>query len=67
MYYKKEEIYSFSCPREFNAYLKFKEELKEAGIIFHDLGGSLNQEVKIVTNGRFDVDENGSILGIDSQ
>lgn len=65
MYYKKVETYSFSVPREFKAYLAFKQNLKDAGISFVDEGGNMHQVVTVNTHGRFNVDEDGTILAIE--
>ena len=62
MFYKKTESYSFSCPREFKAYLAFKDELKASGVKFVDEGGSMMQTISIVTNGHFDVDDTGHAI-----
>ena len=60
MYYVKKESYSFRVPQEFNAYLKFKEDLKASGVHFTDEGGATHQEITIRTNGIFKVNEDGS-------
>ncbi len=57
MFYKKEESYQFSVPKEFKAYLDFKAELKASGIKFLEDGGSHFQTIKIVTTGNFDKTE----------
>ena len=64
MYYTKKETYIFACPREYNAYLAFKKELKEAGITFHDLGGVDQQEIVIDARGTFSIDKDGHILDL---
>lgn len=61
MYYKREETYTFSCPREFKAYLAFKEELRQANVPFHDMGGVNDAVIKVIVYGNFDVNENGGI------
>lgn len=62
MYYKKTETYSFSMPREYKAYLAFKQKLKDLGTTFTDEGGSVFQEVTVRTNGRFEIDDEGVII-----
>lgn len=57
MYYKKVETYSFTLPREYEAYVQFKEDLKEAGIRFTETGGSINQIITITTGGRFTMED----------
>ena len=64
MYYKKVETYSFSMPREYKAYLAFKQKLRDLGTTFTDEGGSMFQELTVRTNGRFEVDEDGVILNL---
>ena len=62
MYYKKKEEYHFSMPREYKAYLAFKERLRESGITFLDEGGNMNQIISVNTRGNFDVDDKCNIL-----
>ena len=62
MYYIKKETYSFSVPREYKAYLNFKQQLKDLGQKFLEEGGSTQQIITITTGGRFDVNDNGDIL-----
>ena len=57
MYYTKLESYSFAMPEEHTAYLKFKEDLKDAGIHFTETGGMRYQIVEIRTTGNFDKKE----------
>ena len=64
MYYKKVETYSFSMPREFKAYLAFKQKLRDLGQTFTDEGGNIFQEITVRANGRFEVDEEGVILNL---
>lgn len=54
MYYHKTEEYNFVVPKEFYAYLDFKNELKDAGISFHEEGGSHYQTITIHTRGNFE-------------
>lgn len=62
MYYTKKETYNFSVPREYNAYLNFKQQLKDLGQKFLEEGGNTQQMITITTGGRFDVNDNGDIL-----
>lgn len=57
MYYSKVETYMFDIPREYRAYLDFKEELRASGVRFLDEGGSTHQLITIRTNGTFDKTE----------
>lgn len=54
MYYTRKETYMYVIPKEYRAYLKFKQELKDAGITFTEEGGSTHQEIVIYTRGSFD-------------
>ena len=53
MYYTKVETYQFDIPREYRAYLDFKDELRASGIKFLEDGGSIHQTITIHTNGTF--------------
>lgn len=64
MYYKKVETYSFSMPREYKAYLAFKQKLKDLGTNFTDEGGNIFQEITVREGGRFEIDEDGVILNL---
>lgn len=64
MYYKKVETYSFSMPREYKAYLAFKQKLKDLGANFTDEGGNIFQEISVRENGRFEIDDDGVILNM---
>lgn len=64
MYYKKKEDYSFSMPREYYAYLAFKEKLKELGVNYMEEGGHTQGTITIVERGTFDVDKNSNILSM---
>ncbi len=54
MYYCRKEEYNFVIPKEFNAYLAFKDELKQAGVTFHEEGGNRYQTIIIYTRGNFE-------------
>jgi len=60
MYYVKTEEYSFKIPQEHKAYLKFKEELRDAGVRFTDEGGATHQSIKIRNHGVFKINDDGS-------
>lgn len=60
MYYHQTERYSFSVPREYKAYLAFKEKLKESGIKFIELGGHMEQVIEVHLRGRFIVNDDGT-------
>ena len=62
MYYKKVETYSFSMPREYKAYLAFKQKLKDLGTNFTDEGGTMFQELTNREGGRFEIDDEGVII-----
>lgn len=62
MYYKKKEEYHFTIPREYKAYLAFKDKLRNAGITYLDEGGNMNQILSVTTRGTFDVDDKCDIL-----
>ena len=55
MYYVKTEEYSFRIPQEYNAYLSFKNNLKEMKTRFTEEGGHTHQTILVRTNGVFDV------------
>ena len=60
MYYSQIEEYKFTMPSEYKAYLAFKENLKESGVIFTEGGGNTIQSIEIRTNGRFKVSDDGT-------
>ena len=64
MYYKKKEEYSFYMPREFKAYLAFKDRLKEMGIKFVEESGNTMATISVVTRGDFEVDDKCDILSM---
>lgn len=67
MFYKKTERYSFSCPKEYRAYTRFKDDLKNMGISFREEDSTVSQTVIIETTGAFDVSENGYILKMEKE
>lgn len=64
MFYKKTETYRFYFPKEFKAYLAFKDRLKEMGIAFTDEGSHSDAIISIRTNGSFDVDDKCDIWNL---
>lgn len=64
MYYKKKEEYSFSMPREYKAYLAFKERLKDMGIKYIEEGGNTIATLAITSRGNFDVDDKCDIWNL---
>lgn len=64
MYYKKTEEYDFGIPREYKAYLAFRDRLKEMGVQFVDQHHSMSCTVTVVTRGEFDVDDKCDILSM---
>ena len=64
MYYKKTEKYDFSMPREYKAYVAFKERLSKMGVRLIDEGGHTTMTITVVTRGNFDVDDKCDILNL---
>lgn len=64
MFYKKKEEYGFSMPREYKAYLAFKERLKEIGVKYIEEGGNTTANIAVVTRGNFDVDDKCDIWNL---
>ena len=62
MYYKKVEEYDFRIPREYKAYLAFRDRLKAMGVKFADQHHSMSCTVTILTQGSFEVDDKCDIL-----
>lgn len=62
MFYKKTESYRFSMPREYKAYLAFKDRLKEMGIKYIEEGGHTEGTISTIIRGTFDVDDQCDIL-----
>ena len=61
MLYKKKEEYDFMVPREYKAYLAFRDRLTEMGVRFVDQHHSMSCTITVLTQGNFEVDEDGSI------
>lgn len=64
MYYKKKEEYDFKVPREYKAYLAFRDRLNEMGIKFVDQHHSMSCTVTVTTRGDFEVDDKCDILDL---
>lgn len=62
MYYKKVEEYDFRVPREYKAYLAFRDRLNEMGIKFAEQHHSMSCTVTTLNNADFEVDDNCDIL-----
>lgn len=61
MHYKKTEVYDFRVPREYKAYLAFRDRLTEMGVRFVEQHHSMSCTITVLTQGDFDVDDNGEI------
>lgn len=64
MYYKKTEEYDFRVPREYKAYLAFRERLTEMGVRFVEQHHSMSCTITVLSQGDFDVDDKGDILDL---
>lgn len=64
MYYKKIESYDFRVPREYKAYLAFRDRLNEMGVRFVEQHHSMSCTITVLTQADFDVDEKGDILDL---
>lgn len=64
MYYKKTEEYDFVVPREYKAFLAFKDRLNEMGAKFVEQHRSMSCTISVVTRGDFDVDDKCDILDL---
>lgn len=64
MFYKKTESYRFSMPREYKAYLAFKDRLKEIGVKYVEEGGHMEGTISVITRGNFDVDDKCDIWNL---
>ena len=62
MHYKKVEEYDFRIPREYKAYLAFRDRLNEMGIKFADHHHSMSCTVVVLTQADFDVDDQCDIF-----
>lgn len=64
MHYKKVEEYDFRVPREYKAYLAFRDRLKEMGIKFADQHKSMSCTVTVLSQADFEVDDQCDIFKI---
>ena len=64
MRYKKTEDYDFSVPREYKAYLAFRDRLKDMGIKFREQHHSMYCTVTVLTHGDFEVDDKCDVLSL---
>ena len=64
MYYKKTEEYDFVVPREYKAFLAFKDRLNEMGIKFVEQHHSMYCTISVATRGDFEVDDKCDILDL---
>lgn len=64
MYYKKKEEYRFSMPREYYAYIAFKDRLRDMGVKFIEEGGHTEGTIVITNRGNFEVDCQCDILSM---
>ena len=62
MHYKKVEEYDFRVPKEYKAYLAFRNRLKEMGIKFADQHHSMSCTVTVLNNADFEVNDDCDIL-----
>lgn len=64
MHYKKVEEYDFRVPREYKAYLAFRDRLKEMGISFADQHHSMSCTVTVLNHADFEVNDECDILSL---
>ncbi len=64
MHYKKVEEYDFRVPREYKAYLAFRDRLKEMGIKFADQHHSMTCTVTVLNHADFEVNDECDILSL---
>ena len=64
MHYKKVEEYDFRVPREYKAYLAFRDRLKEMGIKFVDQHHSMSCTVTVLNHADFEVNDECDILSL---
>lgn len=62
MHYKKVEEYDFSVPREYKAYLAFRDRLREMGIRFTEQHHSMYCTISVLTSADFEVDDKCDIF-----
>lgn len=64
MHYKKVEEYDFRVPREYKAYLAFRDRLKEMGIRFAEQHHSMSCTITILNGADFEVDNQCDIWNL---
>ena len=64
MHYKKVEEYDFRVPREYKAYLAFRDRLKSMGIAFADQHHSMSCTVTVLNHADFEVNDECDILSL---
>lgn len=64
MRYKKTEEYDFRVPREYKAYLAFRDRLKDMGIKFMEQHHSMSCTITILNHADFEVDDKCDILSL---
>ncbi len=62
MFYKKTEEYDFRVPREYKAYLAFRDKLNAMGVKYVDQHHSMSCTVTVIDHGEFEVDDKCDIL-----
>lgn len=62
MYYRKTEEYDFIVPREYKAYLAFKNRLNEMGIKFTEQHHSMTCTITVTNRAEFEVNDACDIL-----
>lgn len=62
MHYKKTEEYQFYIPREYKAFLAFKDRLTEMGVKYYVESGHMIDAVRIYTHGDFEVDDKCDVM-----
>ena len=64
MHYKKIEEYDFRVPKEYKAYLAFRDRLNAMGVKYADQHHSMSCTITILTHGDFEVDDKCDILNL---
>lgn len=64
MHYKKVEEYDFRVPREYKAYLAFRDRLREMGIKFTEQHHSMSCTISVFNRADFEVDDKCDFLNL---
>lgn len=64
MHYKKTEEYDFRVPREYKAYLAFRDRLNDMGIKFAEQHHSMSCTITILNHADFEVDDKCDIWNL---